>query len=656
MGLSTLDFVVAFRALGSRTCSVADLRRALKVQSAHVEKGRRLSLAETLAEEGILSPHRAGELAGPAPVDIRGDSAALTATGELFLAAETATELELDRIIDGLARPADPRTLMEVPVPPSLAGYDIAWEVGRSRTGSVYRGSRRGTSEPVAIKIFRKEVFPSSAACGAFLEKIGAGSGDLGPDFIRVLEAKEADGHAVMVQEFVDGAPLEALLAERKLSLRRGFEIVARAAAALAPVHAKSRAHGRLSTRSLFVQHSDHPKIDSTVWPEDALPTDDVAALGGVLYEIAAGSPPFGGFRSTKLKPPSRFNPAAAGAAERIILKALARDPARRYPDAGALAADLDRFLRHEEVTADVEAAEASPPSRPMAHRHSRRKAALLVAGAVILVATGSFIASRMIRKNPKPPELTPTPVAVVPPPAPTPPPPAPKPPASPPAPRPEVRKEELARKGPLKAADEIDFRMRATGLMAKRDFAELDRLGEEALIRGPERDWAYYYRAVAALERGDVPGALVHADRASALGMDSPELHELRLEIRLARAEYRLALEELDRLYPREKLSLENQEILRTGRQIEQDRENAALFIRRGALYLHRRLATRAAEDFHKAVSLGESRACYFLALALREDQRVEEAGEALRRFIAAHGDLPGAEEARALLASLPK
>jgi serine/threonine protein kinase len=655
MGLSTLDFVVAFRALSSRTCSVADLRRALKVQSAHVEKGRRLSLAEALSEERILSPQRAGELTTQPILDIRRDPATLAATGELFLATESATEPELDRVIDALARPADPRTLQEVPVPPSLTGYDIAWEVGRSRTGSVYRGSKRGTTVPVAIKVFRKEVFASTSARRAFLERIGPRPPDDWSDYIRVLEATEADGHSVVIQEFVDGTPLETLLAERKLSLRRGFEVVARTAAALAPAHAARKAHGRLSTRSIFVQGSDRPKIDSTVWPDDATPADDVAALGGILYEIAAGQPPFGGFRSTQLKPPSRYNPAAAGAAERIILKALARDPARRYPDAAALAADLGRYLRHEEVTADVEPGEASPPSAPVMRSRSGRKRRIIVAIVSLLIINGFYIASRVTRSAPKAPDSKPDSVALVPPPAPPTPPPH-KAPAPPPAPRPDLRKEELARKGPLKPADEIDFRMRATGFLAKREFAELDRLGEEALIRGPERDWAHHYRAVAALERGDAQAALDHCDRASALGMDTPELHALRLEIRLARAEYRLALEELDRLYPREKLSLANQEILRLGRQIEQDRENAALFIRRGALHLHRRLVSRAAEDFHKAVSLGESRAFYFLALALREDQRLDEAGEALRRFIAAHGNLPGAGEARALLASLPK
>lgn len=656
MGLSTLDFVVAFRALGSRTCTVADLRRALKVQTALMEKGRRLSLGEALSEEGILSPERAGELANPTLLDVRGDPATLTATGQLFLSTEAATEPELDRVIDALIRRPDPRTLPAVTVPESLGECRISWEVGRSRTGAVFRGSRRGSAGPVAIKVFRREAFATEAARLGFLQRVRAAVPPGTSGLIPVLDAIDSGGQAVVAMEFVEGASLASLLDDRKVSLRRGFEIVARAADGLAPAHAAGSAHGSLSPGSLIIEGNDRPRPAEFGWSERGSPADDVAALGAILYEIAAGQPPFGGFRSTVLKPPSRHNSAAAGAAERIILKALARDPARRYPDAAALAADLGRFLRHEEVTADVEPGEASPPSTPVMRSRPVRRRRILIAVAAILAIAGSLAAHLMVRGGPKPPASRPAPVAQVPLPATPPPTPPPKAPAPPPAPRPDLRKEELARKGPLKPADEIDFRMRATGLMAKREFVELDRLGEEALIRGPERDWAHQYRAVAALERGDAPGALLHADRASALGMDTPELHELRLEIRLARAEYRLALEELDRLYPREKLSLANQEILRLGRQIEQDKENAALFIRRGALYLHRRLASRAAEDFQKAVSLGESRAFYFLALALREDQRVEAAGEALRRFIAAHGNLPGAEEARALLASLPK
>ncbi|HKS15718.1 MAG TPA: protein kinase, partial [Planctomycetota bacterium] len=268
MGLSTQDFVVAFRALSTQACSPSDLRKALRVQSSRFVQGKRLTLSESLVEARSISPFTAGELASPAPVHLRGDPEALTAAGELFLATETASELELDRIVDGLTRPVDPRTLKEVPVPPSLKGYDVSWEIGRSRTGSVYRGSKRGTTSPVAIKVFRADAFATDAAKAAFLERMAAGSADDGPGVIKVLEARDVDGQAVVVQEFVEGAPLDKLLAERKVSLRRGFEIMGRAALLVAPSHGKGVAHGRLSARGILVQPNDHPRIDGSHRPE----------------------------------------------------------------------------------------------------------------------------------------------------------------------------------------------------------------------------------------------------------------------------------------------------------------------------------------------------------------------------------------------------
>ncbi len=655
MGLSSQDFIVAFRALSTRACSPAALRKALRAQEAQMVKGRRISLSESLLETRAVAAPAAGELASAAPVDLRGDPAALSATGELFLGAEAASEPELDRIIDGLTQPADPRTLQEVPVPPSLAGYDISWEVGRSRTGSVYRGSKRGVGSPVAVKVFRKEVFPSDGARREFLEKLASGPAEDGSAFIKVLEAREADGHAVVVREFVEGATLETLLAERKISLRRGFEIVGRAAAALERAHARGVAVGRLTTRAIFVQASDHPKIDGAERIAGATPADDVAALGAILYEIAAGTPPYGGFRSHQLKPPSRHNPAAAGTAERIILKALARNPARRYPGGAALAEDIGRFLRHEEVTADVAPSEAALPSSPTVAVARKRRSWMVPTGiaAALALAAVLYFATRSPENRPDPaPRAAPSASVPSAPIAPGPSPPKP----APPAPLAETRAKELAAKGPLKPNEEIDFQFRATGLMTKRQFDELDKLAEEALIRGPESDWAHYYRAFVALERGDDEAALKHADRSLALGMNRAALFELRFDIRLARAEYGASLEELKRLYPKEAVSLANQEIMRLNRELDRDPRGAPTLIRRGALFLHRRLAGRASEDFTRAVAAGESRADYFLALSLKEEERPAEAAEAAKRFLAAHGSLPGAVEAKEFLASLPQ
>jgi serine/threonine-protein kinase len=87
----------------------------------------------------------------------------------------------------------------------------------------------------------------------------------------------------------------------------------------------------------------------------------DVYGLGGILYEILTGQPPFtGGITSSVLERVVRDEPASPrsvvaetpGALEAVALKALAKSPDRRYDSAKALAADVERWMADEPVSA----------------------------------------------------------------------------------------------------------------------------------------------------------------------------------------------------------------------------------------------------------------------------------------------------------------
>src|SRR5437763_8955199 len=87
----------------------------------------------------------------------------------------------------------------------------------------------------------------------------------------------------------------------------------------------------------------------------------DVYALGAILYESLTGRPPFLGdtpmdIYSQILKgepvPPRRLNPKLSRELEAVVLKAMDREPSRRYPTADALAEDLRRFCDGEPVQA----------------------------------------------------------------------------------------------------------------------------------------------------------------------------------------------------------------------------------------------------------------------------------------------------------------
>jgi diguanylate cyclase (GGDEF)-like protein len=291
--------------------------------------------------------------------------------------------------------------------PLEIPGVDLLEEVGRGAHSVVYRALLAG--EVCAVKV-RREVHGGDT--GRFKTRYLTEAAVLArfshPGLAGIIEAGEtADrGRPYLIMEYVDGLTLAEVLDKTSpLEQAQIVDIATTIASALADVHRHGVIHRDIKPRNILVRADDGaiklidfgfaartPRsearskaggkagegVTSVVGtlrysaPEQAgmlqRPVDarsDLYSLGVVLYECAAGRPPFEAedpaelVRQHAVDEPAAViqrNAAITPALARIIEKLLAKDPDDRYDSCGALVADLERI---DQLDATFERGEA---------------------------------------------------------------------------------------------------------------------------------------------------------------------------------------------------------------------------------------------------------------------------------------------------------
>lgn len=362
------------------------------------------------------------------------------------IADEVRAMLELDQsehdLFDQPAIEIDPHDFTNESLPDAIASYTPTRILGEGGMGIVYEATQHDTNRRVALKVIRtrslqdkvRKRFQREAQILAKLNH---------PGIATIYESGTADDNRTpfVAMELVEGQPIHHFVRETAPSIEQRVELLVKVARAVAYAHSIGIVHRDLKPGNILVTKDAEPKVldfgiamdmqldertmitqtgqllgtlqymapeqvDRTT--NESSTRTDVYALGLIAFELLTGTNAHAGrdssmyelVRSIRDDEPQTLGShdrALRGDLETIIAKALSREPERRYPDAGALADDLDRFLTNKPI-------HARPPSTWYQLRKFSQRNPLLVGSvasimlvlvvAIILIANALRVAN----------------------------------------------------------------------------------------------------------------------------------------------------------------------------------------------------------------------------------------------------------------------
>ena len=245
------------------------------------------------------------------------------------------------------------------------------------------------------------------------------------PAIARLYDAgSDALGRPYLAMESVVGLPITSWCDARSLDIRSRLQVFVQALDAVAYAHERGIAHGELGSDVIVVSGGgqvrvldfgllklagarEHPGAanEPALMAEAASPVADLAALGGVLWEVLCGARPGAGLPQpgpgaciTAEAAAARSTPRAQlvrelrGDLDAIARRALDRNPLSRYPSVAELALDVKRYLGGERVRARADTALYRIARLARRYRHSL---AIVVAGAVVAALAMGLIDPR---------------------------------------------------------------------------------------------------------------------------------------------------------------------------------------------------------------------------------------------------------------------
>ena len=334
--------------------------------------------------------------------------------------------------------------------------YRIVSPLGKGGMGEVYRAEDLKLGQTVALKFLPRSLAQTEEARERFTREVRLARQVSHPNVCRVFDIGEISEpgdagktitHTFLTMEFVDGEDLASLMRRiGRLPLDKAVEIARQLCAGLAAAHEHGIIHRDLKPANLMLDGRGRVRITdfglaglaaeiegadaragtpAYMSPEqfaggDVTPKSDLYSLGLVLYEIFTGKRPFDASSSEEMArqrekstptAPSQLVKELDPLIERVILRCLEKDPAKRPASALQVAAALPGG---DPLAAALAAGETPSPEMVAASGETEGLrplvAWILLAGVIVSVAASILLSAqaKLYRRVPleKPPEV----------------------------------------------------------------------------------------------------------------------------------------------------------------------------------------------------------------------------------------------------------
>lgn len=277
--------------------------------------------------------------------------------------------------------------------------YTILEPIGEGGMGSVYKSFQANMNRPVAIKTLPRQLAEDPNFAGRFRQEAVLLASLQHPHILPVFDFGECEGYAYLVMPYVKSGTLKDLMKDSPLPLQKIRTLISQIGGALDYAHSHGLVHRDVKPGNVLIDESGNCLLmdfglakmfessqeytatggilgtPAYMSPEQgrgekADRRSDIYALGVMLYEMATGQLPYNAESAIAiiyqhihdpLPLPRRLNPQLPAAVEKVILKAMAKDPESRYPTAGDMVRALQQAIP-ENLAEQAEKAKASAP------------------------------------------------------------------------------------------------------------------------------------------------------------------------------------------------------------------------------------------------------------------------------------------------------